>query len=161
MITHRFEKDVGLYLYRVQQVDSGKRLEGKFYVRSYLQCVIMSTKVKLIYQSDIEINLNNGNFKLNFGDKNLEGKKKKNFLSENDEFVINSFKVNIDPQGQSQTIYNKERQELDLSQGELKFFSENYEKINTTLKLEIASLKEKENALDKKNKSLGKKLHRI
>ena len=54
--------------------------------------------------------------------------------------------MNIDPQGQSQTIYNKERQELDLSQGELKFFSENYEKINTTLKLEIASLKEKENA---------------
>ena len=37
-----------------------------------------------------------------------------------------------------------------MSQGELKFFTENYEKINTTLKLEIASLKEKENALDKK-----------
>ena len=30
MITNRYEKDVGLYLYRVQEVDSGKRLKGKF-----------------------------------------------------------------------------------------------------------------------------------
>ena len=30
MILHRYEKDVGLYLYRVQKVDSGKRHEGKF-----------------------------------------------------------------------------------------------------------------------------------
>ena len=57
--------------------------------------------------------------------------------------------MNIDPQGHSQTVYNKETQELDLSQGELKFLSENYEKINTRLKLETANLKEKENALDK------------
>ena len=28
-ITHRYEKDVGLYLHRVQEADSGKRLEGK------------------------------------------------------------------------------------------------------------------------------------
>ena len=39
-------------------------------------------------------------------------------------------------------------QELDSSQGELKFLSENYEKVNTKLKLETANLKEKENALD-------------
>ena len=30
VILHRYEKDVGLYLYRVQEVDSGKRLKGKF-----------------------------------------------------------------------------------------------------------------------------------
>ena len=30
MITHRYVKDVGLYLYRVQEIDGGKRLEGKF-----------------------------------------------------------------------------------------------------------------------------------
>ena len=30
VITHRYEKDEGLYLYRVQEVDSGKKLEGKF-----------------------------------------------------------------------------------------------------------------------------------
>ena len=142
MITNRYEKDVGLYLYRVQ-VDSGKRLEA----RNYLHCVIMSSEVKLMYQSDIEINVNSRNLKLYFGDKNREDKKK--FLLENDEFVINSFKVNTDPQGQSQTIYDKEMQELDLSQGELKFLSKNYEKSNTRLKLETTNLKEKENVLDK------------
>ena len=30
VITHRYEKDVGLYLYRAQEIYSGKRLEGKF-----------------------------------------------------------------------------------------------------------------------------------
>ena len=57
--------------------------------------------------------------------------------------------MNNDPQGQSQTIYDKEMQELDLSQGELKFLSKNYEKSNTRLKLETTNLKEKENVLDK------------
>ena len=70
MITNRYEKDVGLYLYGVQ-VDSGKRLEA----RNYLHCVIMSSEVKLMYQSDIEINVNSRNLKLYFGDKNREGKK--------------------------------------------------------------------------------------
>ena len=36
-----------------------------------------------------------------------------------------------------------------MSQGELKFLSENYKKINTRLKLETVNLKEKEYALDK------------
>ena len=39
----------------------------------------MSSEVKLMYQSDIEINVNAGNFKLNFGDKNQEGKKKNSY----------------------------------------------------------------------------------
>ena len=108
----------------------------------------MSSEVKLMYQSDKEININSGNFKLAFRDKIREGKKK-TFFSENEKFVINSFKVNTDLQSQSQTIYNKETQELGLSQGGLKFLSENYEKINSRLKLEAANLKEKENALDK------------
>ena len=49
--------------------------------------------MKLIYQSEREINVNSGNFKLNFGDKNIEGKKK--FLLDNEEFVINSFEVKV------------------------------------------------------------------
>ena len=30
VITRRYEKDAGSNLYRVQELDSGKRLEGKF-----------------------------------------------------------------------------------------------------------------------------------
>ena len=36
----------------------------------------MSSEVKLMYQSDKEININSGNFKLAFRDKIREGKKK-------------------------------------------------------------------------------------
>ena len=60
----------------------------------------MSSEVKLMLQSDIDVNPNSGNFKLNFGDKNIQGKKKL-FLSKNDEFIINSFKVNIDTRDES------------------------------------------------------------
>lgn len=60
----------------------------------------MSSEVKLMLQSDIDVNPNSGNFKLNFGDKNIQGKKNF-FLSENDQFIINSFKVNIDTQDES------------------------------------------------------------
>ena len=35
----------------------------------------MSSEVKLMLQSDIDVNPNSGNFKLNFGDKNKQGKK--------------------------------------------------------------------------------------
>ena len=73
-----------------------KDSKESFYVRSYLLYMIMSSEVKLLYKSDIDINVNSGNFKLNFEDKHQECKKKI-FLSENDEFVINPFKVNIDP----------------------------------------------------------------
>ena len=73
-----------------------KDSKESFYVRSYLLYMIMSSEVKLLYKSDIDINVNSGNFKLNFEDKNWEGKRKI-FLSENDEFVINPFKVSIDP----------------------------------------------------------------
>ena len=121
----------------------------------------MSGEVKLMHQSGIDIHLRNSvNFKLKFGDKNQEGKRKL-FLSENDKFIINSFKVNINPQCQSQTIYNKKTQELDLSQGELKFLSERYEKFNTRLKLETGNLKEKQNALDKITTVAWEEVHRI
>lgn len=43
MIIHRYEKDAGLYLYRVQEVDSGKRLEGKF-LRKELFAVRINVK---------------------------------------------------------------------------------------------------------------------
>ena len=35
----------------------------------------MSSEVKLMLQSDIDVNPNSSNFKLNFGDKNKQGKK--------------------------------------------------------------------------------------
>ena len=56
--------------------------------------------------------------------------------------------MKVDPQGQRETIYNKEMYELDLWQGELKFLSENYEKINIMLKLE-----------KRKNSKRKKKMH--
>lgn len=67
----------------------------------------MASEIKLMLQSDININTNSGNFKLNSGEKNLEGKERF-FLSENDEFIINSFQVNIDTEDDSQTIYNND-----------------------------------------------------
>ena len=46
-------------VYKKQIVEKG--LKESFYIRSYLQYVIMSSEVKLMYQSDIEINVNSGN----------------------------------------------------------------------------------------------------
>ena len=57
----------------------------------------MPSEIQLMLQSDNNINIDSDNFKLNFGDKNLEGKK----ISENDEFIINSFQVNIDTEKNS------------------------------------------------------------
>ena len=55
----------------------------------------MSSDVKLIVQSDGDVNPQNGTFDFNFAKGYLEGKKEL-FLSKNDGFMINSFKVNID-----------------------------------------------------------------
>ena len=55
----------------------------------------MSSEVKLILQNGVNVNTSTGNFKLNLAGNNLEGKRKL-FLSENDEFMINSLNVNID-----------------------------------------------------------------
>ena len=46
-------------VYKKQIVEKGSK--ESFYIRSYLQYVIMSSEVKLMYQSDIEINVNSGN----------------------------------------------------------------------------------------------------
>ena len=61
-------------VYKKYKVEKGSK--ESFYVRSYLPYVIMSSEVKLMFQSGIEINVNSGNFKPNFGGKNREGKKK-------------------------------------------------------------------------------------
>ena len=66
-------------MYHVLEKGSCKGSKETVYVRSYLPYVIMSSEVKLMYQSDIEINVNTGNFKLNFGDKNQDGKKKNSY----------------------------------------------------------------------------------
>ena len=51
----------------------------------------MSSEVKLIVQNDVRVE-ENGNFTLNFASDYLEGKREL-FLSQSDEFFINSFRA--------------------------------------------------------------------
>ena len=47
-----------------------------FYKINYSHNKTMASEIKLMLQSDININTNSGNFKLNSGEKNLEGKER-------------------------------------------------------------------------------------
>ena len=69
-------------MYRVQEADIGKKLEGKFIKKELLA---------------IESNVNlrdTGNFELNLGE-NMNNGRLEVFLSEKDQFLINSLNVNI------------------------------------------------------------------
>ena len=69
-------------MYRVQEADIGKKLEGKFIKKELLA---------------IESNVNlrdAGNFELNLGE-NMNNGRLEVFLSEKDQFLINSLNVNI------------------------------------------------------------------
>ena len=59
----------------------------------------MSSEVKLTLQTDLELNTDMENFRLNLGDEYNNGKVEI-FLSENDEFLINMFRANIDTSSQ-------------------------------------------------------------
>ena len=68
----------------------------------------MPSEVKLIVQNYVTVNENDGSFRLNFVGGYLEGKKKKLFLSKDDNFMINSFRVNVDTNDINYTSYLNE-----------------------------------------------------
>ena len=79
----------------------------------------MSSEVKLIVQNGVDVNISTGNFKLNLARNDLEGKREL-FLSENNDFMINSLNVNIDANDATDPYENYSDITLDLTQGEIK-----------------------------------------
>ena len=79
----------------------------------------MSSEVKLIVQNGVDVNISTGNFKLNLAGNDLEGKREL-FLSENNDFMINSLNVNIDTNDATDPYENYSDVTLDLTQGEIK-----------------------------------------
>ena len=79
----------------------------------------MSSEVKLIVQNGVDVNISTGNFKLNLAHNDLEGKREL-FLSENNDFMINSLNVNIDTNDATDPYENYSDVTLDLTQGEIK-----------------------------------------
>ena len=65
----------------------------------------MSKEVKLIFQGDVGVNPQNGTFSSNFANRYLEGKKEL-FSSKNDQFMIYSFRVNIEIDDINHATYN-------------------------------------------------------
>ena len=111
----------------------------------------MSSEVKLIVQSDVDVNPQNGTFNLNFANGYLEGKKEL-FLSINNEHMINCFRVNIDADDINHTTYNNEDGlQVDLGEGEVKYVLQNVENSRARLQNEEKKLKEIEDFLDSKN----------
>ena len=77
----------------------------------------MSSEVKLIVQNNVTVNFNDGWFNLNFVGGYQEGKKKL-FLSKDDNFMINLFRVNVDTSDINQTSYlNEGGIKKDVGQG--------------------------------------------
>ena len=111
----------------------------------------MSSEVKLMVQSDVDVNPQNETFNLNFANGYLVGKKKL-FLSKNDEFMINSFRVNINTDDINHKTYNNaDGLQVDLGDGEIKYVLQNVENSRTRLENEEKKLKEIEDFLDSKN----------
>ena len=79
----------------------------------------MSSEVKLIVQNGVDVNISTGNFKLNLAGNDLEGNREL-FLSENNDFMINSLNVNIDTNDATDPYENYSDVTLDLTQGEIK-----------------------------------------
>ena len=94
----------------------------------------MSSEVKLTVQNSVNINTSTGNFKLNLACNNLEGKREL-FLSENDDFTINSLNVNIDTNDATDQYENYSNVTLDLTKGEIEYMYENLK--NSEDKLEV------------------------
>ena len=87
------------------------------------------------------MNPQNGTFNLNFANGYLEGKKEL-FLSKNDEFMINSFRVNTDTDDINHTTYNNaDGLQVDLGEGEIKYVLQNVENSRPRLKNEEKKLK--------------------
>ena len=110
----------------------------------------MSSEVKLIVQNDVRAE-GNGNFTLNFASDYLEGKREL-FLSQNDEFFMNSFRVNTDTNDVNHTSYDQTPSEnqIDLTTGE-KYPNENVQKAKEILDRQTESVKNAERYLDNIN----------
>ena len=67
-----------------------------------------------------------------------------------DEFMINSFRVNIDTSDVNHTTYNMDS-EVNLTQGEIKYVKENYEASIATLEREEKNLETLASVLDSQN----------
>ena len=81
----------------------------------------MSSEVKLIVQNNVTVNENDGSFNLSFAVGYQEGKKIL-LLSKDDDFMINSFRVNVYTNDINHTSYLNERGiEIDVGQGEIKY----------------------------------------
>ena len=78
-----------------------------FWENNFLPLKTVSSEVKLIVQNDVTVNVNDGLFNLNFVGGHQEGKKKL-FLSKDDNFMINLFRVNVDTSDINQTSYLNE-----------------------------------------------------
>ena len=111
----------------------------------------MSSEVKLIVQNDVRVE-ENGNFTLNFASDYLESKREL-FLSQNDEFFINFFRVNIDTNDVNHTSYDETPSEnqIDLTTGQLKYVNENVQKSKEILDTQTESVKNAERYLDSIN----------
>ena len=83
--------------------------------RNFSPSKIMSIKVKLIVQNDLEVNEEEGSFTLELTTEHPQ-RRGHLFLSREDEFMINSFRVNIDTNDINHTTYNKDL-EVNLTQG--------------------------------------------
>ena len=118
----------------------------------------MSSEVKLIVQNDVTVNENDGSFNLNFAGGYLEGKKKL-FLSKDDDFMINSFKVNVDTNDINHTSYlNEGGIEIDVGQGEIKYVLQNVRSTKKILDEEQKKLTDLETYLDSKDHSEWKEV---
>ena len=112
----------------------------------------MSSEVKLIVQRDIDVFPQNGTFNLKFANRYLEGKKEL-FLSKNNEFMINSFRVYIDSDDINHTTYNNaDGLQVDSGEGEIKYVLQNVENSRARLENEGKKLKEIKDFLDSKNR---------
>ena len=111
----------------------------------------MSSEVNLIVQNDVRVE-ENGNFTVNFASDYLEGKRE-HFLSQNNEFFINSFRVNIDINDVNHTSYDQTPSEnqIDLTTGKLKYVNENVHKSKEILDRQTESVKNAERNLDSIN----------
>ena len=109
----------------------------------------MSSEVKLIVQNDLEVNVEEGSFTLKLATGHPQGRGH-SFLSREDEFMINSFRVNIDTSDINHTTHNKDS-EVDLTQGKIKYVKENYEASVSTLEREEKNLETLASVLDSQN----------
>ena len=76
----------------------------------------MSSEVKLTVQNNLEVNKEEESFTLKLATEHPQGRGHL-LLSREDEFMINSFRVNIDTSDINHTTYNEDS-EVDLTQGE-------------------------------------------